>query len=60
MPTPVDHLRALIDSVKLRAILGQRQWGRQPPIKLHVTTRARVIRTNGEVEDLGIVDQRKV
>lgn len=47
--------------LRAQVALGLRTWGRQePPIKLHITTRARVLRASGEVEDLGVVDEREV
>lgn len=58
-------LRRLADryqSAKLEAEVkfGRKQWGRQsPPLRLHITTRARIIRASGDVEDLGIIDERE-
>lgn len=48
---------------RLLVRLGLRTWGRQPirvPTRFSVTTRAKVIRADGTVEDLGVVDQRIV
>ncbi|HET8787009.1 MAG TPA: hypothetical protein VFM38_15350 [Candidatus Limnocylindrales bacterium] len=48
---------------RLLVALGLRTWGRQPirtPLRMRLTTRAKVIRANGDIEDLGVVDERVV
>lgn len=52
-------MRGLIFQLLVR--LGLRTWGRQPtPVRMRLTTRAKVIRADGTVEDLGVVGEEVV
>lgn len=58
-------IRRLLDAYRSHRLrrdiaAGRKDWGRQPSLNVHITTRARVIRADGSEQDLGVIDQREI